>query len=87
MRSSLLRLSILTFKMTPAMIRARRPYFWKNAVAFVILSSITTSVYFYTYSFLGKDTFDDIPIPPVSEEELAKLKAEYEAQKKLKEGN
>lgn len=68
--------------MTPAMIRARRPFFWKNAAAFVVLSSITVSVYFYTYSFLGKDDFSDVPIPPITEEELVKLKKEYAAQKK-----
>lgn len=68
--------------MTPAMIRARRPYFWRNAAVFVALATITCSVYGYTYSFLGKDTFADVPIPPISEEELAKLKKEYEANKK-----
>jgi cytochrome c oxidase assembly factor 3 len=67
--------------MTPAMIRARRPFFWKNAATFVVLTTITCSVYAYTYSFLGKDNFDDVPIPPISEEELIKLKKEYQAKK------
>jgi cytochrome c oxidase assembly factor 3 len=70
--------------MTPAMIRARRPYFWKNAATFAVLSTITVSVYFYTYSFLGKDTFDDIPIPPIDDAELQKLRKEYEAEKAAK---
>lgn len=68
--------------MTPAMIRARRPYFWKNAATFVVLSGLTLGIYFYTYSFLGQDDFEDVPIPPISEEELAKLKKEYEVSKK-----
>lgn len=66
------------------MIRARRPYFWKNAATFAVLSTITVSVYFYTYSFLGKDTFDDIPIPPIDDAELQKLRKEYEAEKAAK---
>ena len=71
--------------MTPAMIRARRPYFWKNAATFAVLSTITVSVYLYTYSFLGKDTFEDVPIPPITDEELKKLKQQYEAEKAAKE--
>jgi len=67
--------------MTPAMIRARQPYFWKNAATFVALSSITVGIYLYAYSFLGDDDFADVPVPPVSEAELAKLKKEYEASK------
>lgn len=70
--------------MTPAMIRARQPYFWRNAATFAVLSSITVGIYFYTYSFLGQDDFEDIPIPPVTEAELVKLKQEYEASKKAK---
>lgn len=66
------------------MIRARRPYFWKNAATFAVLSTLTVSVYFYTYSFLGKDTFEDVPIPPMDEEELKKLRKEYEAEKAAK---
>ncbi|KAH3681502.1 hypothetical protein WICPIJ_007525 [Wickerhamomyces pijperi] len=73
-----------TFKMTPAMIRARKPFFWRNAATFAVLSTITVSVYFYTYSFLGQDTFDDVPIPPISDAELAKLKQEYESSKQAK---
>ncbi|CEP24396.1 hypothetical protein BN1211_5206 [Cyberlindnera jadinii] len=69
-----------TFKMTPAMIRARRPFFWKNAATFAVLSTITVSIYAYTYSFLGKDDFSDVPIPPITEEELTKLKKEYMAE-------
>lgn len=63
--------------MTPAMLRARRPFFWKNVAVFGVLSSISLSVYIYTYSFLMQDDFGDIPIPPVSDEDLAKLKKEY----------
>lgn len=59
------------------MLRARRPYFWKNLAVFTVLSSISFSVYMYTYSFLMQDDFGDIPIPPVSDEDLAKLQDDY----------
>ncbi|ODV60353.1 Coa3p ASCRUDRAFT_76351 [Ascoidea rubescens DSM 1968] len=72
-----------TWRMTPSFIRARQPYFWKNFATFFILAAIPTSAYFYTYKFLGKDDLADIEIPPISEEDLKKLKAEYEAEKKL----
>ncbi|ODV94295.1 hypothetical protein PACTADRAFT_4240 [Pachysolen tannophilus NRRL Y-2460] len=69
------------YTMTPAMLRARKPYFWRNTVSLFVLGGISLSVYVYTYSFLMKDDFEDIPIPPISDEDLAKLKKEYEANK------
>lgn len=70
--------------MTPAMIRARKPFFWKNAAAFVVLGSIATGIYFYTYSFLEKDDFSDVPVPPISDEELEQLRQEYHQSLKQK---
>lgn len=67
-----------TFRMTPAMMRARRPYFWKNAVGLVVVGVIPVGIYAYTWQMLHKDEFADVPIPPISEEELARLKQEYE---------
>lgn len=46
-------------------------------MAFIVVGSIPLGVYAYTWLFLNKDEFGDIPIPPVSDEELAKLKKEY----------
>lgn len=71
-----------TWKMTPSMIRARQQYFWPNAATFAVLGGVSIAIYLYTYKFLAKDEFEDIEIPPVSEEDLKKLKAEYEADKK-----
>ncbi|ESX02731.1 hypothetical protein KL918_002500 [Ogataea parapolymorpha] len=68
-----------TYQMSPAMLRARQPYFWKNLALFGVLAGISGGVYLYTYSFLMKDDFEDIPIPPISDEQLAELKKEYEA--------
>lgn len=67
------------------MLRARQQYVWKNAVAFVLLSSLSLGIYLYTFNFLAKDEFDDIEVPPISEEDLIKLRAEY--QEDLKKEN
>ncbi|CAI1511437.1 hypothetical protein SEUBUCD646_0J01450 [Saccharomyces eubayanus] len=72
-----------TWKMTPAMIRARKPFFKGNLLGLTVLLGITGSVYYYTYSFLHKDNdFADVPIPPIDAKELEALKKEYEAKKK-----
>ncbi|CDK27041.1 unnamed protein product [Kuraishia capsulata CBS 1993] len=70
--------------MSPALLRARKPYFWRNMAGLVVLGGISASVYIYTYTFLTKDDFEDIPIPPISDEKLAVLKKEYEASKQKK---
>ncbi|KAF8003713.1 hypothetical protein OXX80_010488 [Metschnikowia pulcherrima] len=70
-----------TFLMTPALYRVRQPFFWKNFAAFFIVGAVPLSVYMYTWNVLSKDDFGDIPIPPISNEELAKLREEYETKK------
>lgn len=71
-----------TFKMTPAMIRARQPFFIRNMIGLGILAGITGGIYYYTYDFLHKgNDFEDVPIPPIDEKELSLLKQEYELHK------
>lgn len=70
--------------MSPAMLRARRPYFWKNVAVFGALLCIPLAVYGYTYSFLHTDDFEDIPVPPLSDEEVKKLQKEYREEKARK---
>ncbi|GME74418.1 hypothetical protein B5S28_g1138 [[Candida] boidinii] len=72
----------MTYTMSPAMLRARQPYFWRNMITFAIVGGTSLGVYMYTYNFLQQDDFIDIPIPPISDEELAELKKEYEQNKK-----
>lgn len=75
-----------TFKMTPAMIRARQPFFVRNMVGLFALLGVSGGVYMYTYKFLHKDNdFRDVPIPPVDEKELEQLKKEYKEHKRLKD--
>lgn len=71
-----------TWKMTPSMMRARLQYFWPNFATLAVLSGVSFSIYVYTFHFLNKDELDDIEIPPISDEDLAKLKAEYEKDQK-----
>ncbi|CAI4043691.1 hypothetical protein SKDZ_10G1490 [Saccharomyces kudriavzevii ZP591] len=74
---------VRTWKMTPAMIRARRPFFKGNMLGLTLLLGVTGCVYYYTYNFLHKDNdFADVPIPPIDPQELETLKKEYEAKKK-----
>ncbi|KAG0681079.1 Cytochrome c oxidase assembly factor 3, mitochondrial [Pichia californica] len=68
--------------MSPALLRARRPYFVKNMIGLVVLTIIPASIFMYTFKFLNKDDFDDIPIPPLDEETIQQLQKEYEAEKK-----
>lgn len=71
-----------TYRMSPAMMRARRPYAVKNMVGLVLLSSVPISIYLYTYTFLSQDDFDAIPIPPLDEETVKQLQKEYDDSKK-----
>ncbi|SMN19270.1 similar to Saccharomyces cerevisiae YJL062W-A COA3 Mitochondrial inner membrane protein that participates in regulation of COX1 translation [Maudiozyma saulgeensis] len=75
-----------TFKMTPAMIRARQPFFVRNMIGLAALLGVSGGVYLYTYKFLHKDNdFSDVPIPPIDEKELAQLKKEYEEHKRQRD--
>jgi cytochrome c oxidase assembly factor 3 len=71
----------ITHQMTPALYRVRAPFFKRNMIGLAICTVIPLTVYYYTFSTLNKDEFSDIPIPPISDEELMKLKKEY-AEKK-----
>lgn len=64
------------YVMTPAALRARRPFFWKNIGLASVLFTLTGGIYFYTLNALTQDDFGDIPIPPISDEELAKLRSQ-----------
>lgn len=48
-------------------------------LGFAVFGSIPLGVYIYTWNFLSKDDLSDIPIPPISDAELAELRKEYES--------
>lgn len=69
--------------MTPAALRARRPYFVKNMITALGLFALTGGIYLYTFKSIQRDDdFSDVPVPPISDENLDKLKREYEQEKK-----
>lgn len=63
------------------MLRVRAPYFWRNTIGFIVATAFPLGVYIYTFNTLSKDEFEDIPIPPISDSDLAKLRKEYESKK------
>ncbi|RKP29089.1 cytochrome oxidase assembly protein 3, mitochondrial, partial [Metschnikowia bicuspidata] len=69
----------ITGRITSALYRAREPFFWKNMLGFAVFGSIPLGVYIFTWKFLSKDDLSDIPIPPISDAELAELRKEYES--------
>ncbi|EGS17001.1 uncharacterized protein CTHT_0073260 [Thermochaetoides thermophila DSM 1495] len=51
------------YRQTPALIRARRPYLFKNAVTGIALFSLAVGVYIYTIKAIGQDEFEDVKVP------------------------
>ncbi|KAI1435703.1 hypothetical protein GGR50DRAFT_693936 [Xylaria sp. CBS 124048] len=50
-------------RQSPALIRARRPYIFKNAIVGAGLTALTIGVYIYTIRAIGQDEFDDVKVP------------------------
>ncbi|KAE8150981.1 hypothetical protein BDV25DRAFT_153487 [Aspergillus avenaceus] len=46
-----------------ALLRARRPYLFKNALTGFGLVAFTISVYAYTIRAVGQDEFSDVKVP------------------------
>ncbi|KAL6928286.1 hypothetical protein ACO0SA_003021 [Hanseniaspora valbyensis] len=72
-------------RMSNALLRAREPYWKKNVLFGAVLFSFFGGCLAYTFNLLlTSDEFQDIPIPPIEENELKRLRAEYEEKKKQK---
>ncbi|KAL6933042.1 related to Cytochrome c oxidase assembly protein 3, mitochondrial [Hanseniaspora guilliermondii] len=70
-------------RMSNALLRAREPYLKNSLIVGGLLFGLFFGTLGYTYTkILASDDFQDVPIPPISEDELKLLKAEYEASKK-----
>ncbi|KAI1342430.1 hypothetical protein F5Y15DRAFT_412939 [Xylariaceae sp. FL0016] len=50
-------------RQSPALIRARRPYIFKNAILGSCIAGFAAGVYIYTIRAIGQDEFDDVKIP------------------------
>ncbi|PLB34067.1 uncharacterized protein BDW47DRAFT_84149 [Aspergillus candidus] len=46
-----------------ALLRARRPYLFKNAATGMALVAFTISVYAYTIRAVGQEEFSDVKVP------------------------
>ncbi|KKK16223.1 hypothetical protein P175DRAFT_0496958 [Aspergillus ochraceoroseus IBT 24754] len=46
-----------------ALLRARRPYLFKNAATGLALCAFTIGVYAYTIRAVGQDEFSDVKVP------------------------
>ncbi|VVT55767.1 uncharacterized protein SAPINGB_P004728 [Magnusiomyces paraingens] len=72
----------VNYTMTPAALRARKPYFWKNTIASIVLFGVVGGIYFYSLNALVQDDFGDIPVPPISDDKLAELRRKRDEEKK-----
>ncbi|KAK4229091.1 hypothetical protein QBC38DRAFT_453537 [Podospora fimiseda] len=52
-------------RQSPALIRARRPYLFKNAVVGLGFTALALGIYAYTINAIGQDDFDDVKVPDV----------------------
>ncbi|KAI1505277.1 hypothetical protein F5X99DRAFT_405171 [Biscogniauxia marginata] len=59
-------------RQSPALIRARRPYIFKNAIVGTALASFTIGVYFYTIHAIGQDEFEDVKVPDAPSNKASK---------------
>ncbi|KAK4205179.1 hypothetical protein QBC40DRAFT_271220 [Triangularia verruculosa] len=50
---------------SPALVRARRPYLFKNIFTGLALIGVTASIYTYTLMAVGQDDFEDVKVPDV----------------------
>ncbi|KAI1268940.1 hypothetical protein F5Y18DRAFT_423171 [Xylariaceae sp. FL1019] len=50
-------------RQSPALIRARKPYIFKNAVVGAITAGFAIGVYVYTIRAIGQDEFADVKVP------------------------
>ncbi|KAM4055047.1 hypothetical protein HRG_005856 [Hirsutella rhossiliensis] len=47
----------------PALIRARRPYLFKNSITGLGLLTVVGGIYYYTLNAVGQDNFDNVKVP------------------------
>ncbi|KAL6908667.1 hypothetical protein GGI43DRAFT_393325 [Trichoderma evansii] len=47
----------------PALVRARRPYLFRNAATGLGLFALVSGIYYYTINAVGQDDFADVKVP------------------------
>ncbi|KJZ73482.1 hypothetical protein HIM_07038 [Hirsutella minnesotensis 3608] len=56
----------------PALIRARRPYLFKNAFTGLGLLAVVGGIYYYTLNAVGQDDFADVKVPDAPRQPASK---------------
>jgi len=51
------------YSQSAALIRARRPYLFKNIATGAGIFAFTIGVYWFTINAVGQETFDDVKVP------------------------
>ncbi|KAK9248592.1 hypothetical protein V1506DRAFT_518829 [Lipomyces tetrasporus] len=67
-------------RMSPALLRARSRYTQRNIVTGIVIAGIVGGIYTYAATATGSDDFSDVPMPPVPEDAVDKLRREREEQ-------
>ncbi|KAI1870240.1 hypothetical protein JX265_006410 [Neoarthrinium moseri] len=57
---------------SPALVRARRPYLFKNAVVGAGIAAFAIGVYVYTIKAIGQDEFADVKVPDAPQQPAKK---------------
>ncbi|TWU77131.1 hypothetical protein ED733_008335 [Metarhizium rileyi] len=59
------------YRQGPALIRARRPYLFKNALTGLGLLTVVGGIYWYTLRAVGQDDFDDVKVPNAPQKHIS----------------
>ncbi|ORY62222.1 uncharacterized protein BCR38DRAFT_486493 [Pseudomassariella vexata] len=59
-------------RQSPALIRARRPYLFKNAVLGTGIAMFAIGIYAYTIRAIGQDEFEDVKVPDAPQQPAKK---------------
>lgn len=52
------------YTQSAALIRARRPYLFKNTITGICIMSFAIGVFGFTLRAVGQESFDDVVVPP-----------------------
>ncbi|KAK9333233.1 hypothetical protein V1520DRAFT_332993 [Lipomyces starkeyi] len=63
-------------RMSPALLRARSRYTKRNIATGIVIAGIVVSIYAYAATATGSDDFSDVPMPPLPENAVEKLRRE-----------
>ncbi|KAK9471349.1 uncharacterized protein V1510DRAFT_420254 [Dipodascopsis tothii] len=68
-----------SYRMTPALMRARARYQRNNTITGISVALVIGSIYYFAATAVGVDDFGDVPIPPLDEKTIEELKLEQKS--------